>query len=169
MDALPQPTAETVRRLDWKAIAAMAENRVIGRGNRLPWHLPEDFRWVKECTAGKAIVMGRRTFESMGRPLPGRLNIVLSRSAREILGCTVLPSLAAVATAPPDREVWIFGGAEIYRQALPLVAELYLTVVAREVDGDAWFPPFEDLFTAPRLLRETPEFRILHYRNRLLG
>lgn len=147
----------------WKAIAAMSENRVIGNAGRIPWHLPEDFKWVKHCTLGQAIAMGRKTFESIGRPLPGRLNIVISRSVTAIPGCTVLPSLEALAQLPVDRTVWIFGGAEIYAQALDRVAELYLTVVKGHFDGDAFFPPFEDQFTLAEVIREEPRFRILKY------
>jgi dihydrofolate reductase len=94
----------------WKAIAAMSENRVIGNANKIPWHLPEDFKWVKACTQGQAIAMGRKTFESMGRPLPKRENIVISRTATEIPGCTVLPSLEALEQYETEADVWIFGG-----------------------------------------------------------
>lgn len=148
---------------NWKAIAAMAENRVIGNAGKIPWHLPEDFKWVKQCTQGQAIAMGRKTYESMGRPLPNRENIVISRSATEIPGCIVLPSLEALETFPTDREIWIFGGAEIYKQALDQIGELYLTVVKGTFEGDTFFPPFEDQFTLDSVIRETPEFKILKY------
>ncbi|MEX0330854.1 MAG: dihydrofolate reductase [Puniceicoccaceae bacterium] len=147
----------------WKAIAAMSENRVIGADNKIPWHLPEDFKWVKACTQGKAIAMGRKTFESMGRPLPNRENIVISRSVTEIPGCVVLPSLQALEAYETDREIWIFGGAQIYAAALERIGELYLTVVKGTYEGDAFFPPFEDQFGEPETIRETPEFRILKY------
>ncbi|MEX0324734.1 MAG: dihydrofolate reductase [Puniceicoccaceae bacterium] len=147
----------------WKAIAAMSENRVIGAANTIPWHLPEDFKWVKACTQGKAIAMGRKTFESMGRPLPNRENIVISRSVTEIPGCVVLPSLQALEAYETDREIWIFGGAQIYAAALERIDELYLTVVKGTFDGDAFFPPFEDQFGEPETIRETPDFSILKY------
>jgi dihydrofolate reductase len=147
----------------WKAIAAMSENRVIGLHNKLPWHIPEDFQWVKHCTRGQAIAMGRKTFESMGRPLPNRENIVISRTATEIPGCVVLPSLDALAAYATDREIWIFGGAQIYAAALPRVGELYLTVVKGQFEGDAFFPPFEDQFVLDSVIREEPAFRILKY------
>ena len=153
----------------WKAIAAMAENRVIGRSNTLPWHLPEDFQWVKACTRGKSIAMGRKTFESIGRPLPGRENIVISRSLQSIPGCLVLPSLQALLDDPAEREVWIFGGAEIYRQALPHVADLYLTVVYGQPEGDAWFPPFEDAFLLSSTVKRAEAFEIRHYTARTSG
>ena len=147
----------------WKAIAAMSENRVIGNANKIPWHLPEDFKWVKACTQGQAIAMGRLTFESMGRPLPNRENIVISRTTREIPGCTVLPSLDALEEHETDADIWIFGGAQIYAAAMDRVQELYLTVVKGTFEGDAFFPPFEDQFREPETIRETPEFRILKY------
>jgi dihydrofolate reductase len=147
----------------WKAIAAMSENRVIGNGNRIPWHLPEDFKWVKACTQGQAIAMGRLTFESMGRPLPNRENIVISRTASEIPGCTVLPSLEALEQHETDGDIWIFGGAQIYAAAMDRVQELFLTVVKGTYEGDAFFPPFEDAFAEPEVIRETPEFSILRY------
>ncbi len=141
----------------------MSENRVIGFRNKLPWHIPEDFQWVKQCTKGQAIAMGRKTFESMGRPLPGRENIVISRSATEIPGCTVLASLEELQTHHTDREIWIFGGAQIYEQALDRIGELYLTVVKGRFEGDAFFPPFEDQFELAEVIREEPAFRILKY------
>lgn len=150
----------------WKAIAAMAENRVIGDAGKIPWHLPEDFKWVKQCTRGQAIAMGRKTFESLGRPLPGRDNIVISRAQAAIDGCTVLPSLDALRDYTTDREIWIFGGAVIYRQALPRISDLYLTVVFGNFPGDTFFPAFEEYFTDPEVIREDPAFEIRHYRAR---
>ena len=151
----------------WKAIAAMARNRVIGHRGTIPWHLPEDFKWVKQCTLGQSIVMGRKTFESMGRPLPKRENIVISRSTAAIPGCVVLPSLEALEDHAAAGEIWIFGGAEIYRQALPRVHALYLTVVDQEPEGDTFFPPFEEQFELAETVRRTPEFEIRRYRPRL--
>jgi dihydrofolate reductase len=147
----------------WKAIAAMSENRVIGNAGQIPWHLPEDFKWVKACTKGQAIAMGRKTFECMGRPLPDRENIVISRSATSIPGCIVLPSLDALEAHQTPRQIWIFGGADIYAQALPRIAELYLTLVKGTFPGDAFFPPFEDQFVLAETIREEPEFKILKY------
>ncbi|MCC5833699.1 MAG: dihydrofolate reductase [Opitutales bacterium] len=161
-------SADKVRSLNWKAIAAMSENRVIGKDGQLPWHLPEDFKWVKTCTKGQAIAMGRKTFESMGRALPGRTNIVLSRRAFEHADCVHLASIDALEDYQSDREIWIFGGAEIYRQSLTRTADLYLTVVRGEFAGDAFFPEFEDWFDCVENVRDEPEFSILHYRNRLL-
>ncbi len=151
----------------FQAIAAMALNRVIGRGNQIPWHLPEDFKWFKQMTTGQVIVMGRRTFESIGKPLPNRETVVLSRSAFQHPGVRTVSGLEQIDLARESRHVFICGGAEVYRQALPRCSDLYLTLVKREItDGDAFFPPFEDQFELAEEILDRPEFRILHYRNR---
>ncbi|HEX5223311.1 MAG TPA: dihydrofolate reductase [Verrucomicrobiae bacterium] len=147
----------------FKAIAAMSLNRVIGNGNKIPWHLPEDFKWFKATTTGHIIVMGRKTFESIGKPLPNRETIVLSRSGFSFPGVTTIRSLDALPANTADRQVFICGGAQIYEQALPLCSEILLTLVKREVPGDAFFPPFEDQFQFSDTVRETPEFKILRY------
>jgi dihydrofolate reductase len=149
----------------WQAIAAMAENRVIGSGNRIPWHLPADFQWFKRTTLGGLLVMGRRTFESIGRPLPGRRTAVFSRSgwsAPGVLTIANLPELQALAATDPG-PVWICGGAEIYRWLLPECADLYLTCVQGTPAGDAFFPPFEAEFTEVGVVLESPGFRVRHY------
>jgi len=149
------------------AIAAMSLNRVIGNGNKIPWHLPEDFKWFKQVTMGQVLVMGRKTFESIGKPLPGRETIVLTRGAWSHLGVKTATSLDALPLATDDtRTVFIAGGAEIYRQALPMCGELLLTLVKREVAGDVFFPPFDEQFELAEKIRETPEFDILRYRQR---
>jgi dihydrofolate reductase len=148
------------------AIAAMSLNRVIGCGSRIPWHLPEDFRWFKQTTMGNIIVMGRRTFESIGRVLPGRTTVVLSRSGFQHPGVRTISNWKELALRSEARKVFICGGAEIYAQALPMCSDLYLTVVNREVAGDVFFPPFEDRFEWVSVLMAREEFRILHYRNR---
>ena len=152
--------------MTFTAIAAMSENRVIGRGSQIPWHLPEDFKWFKQTTLGHVLVMGRKTFESIGRPLPGRDTIVLTRSGFSHPGVTTAQTLEEVAAMVADREIFIAGGAEIYRLALPRCSDLYLTLVKRTVEGDVFFPPFEDQFELAAELRDTPEFKILHYRRR---
>lgn len=154
---------------DFHAIAAMAENRVIGRAGRMPWHLPEDFRFFKRTTLGHVLVMGRKTFESIGRPLPGRETIVLTRSAWSRPGINIAHSLDRLPLAPGDpRLVFICGGAEVYAQALPRCCSLYLTHVKRAVEGDAFFPLFEERFELVGPLLEHPDFTVLHYRNRAL-
>lgn len=126
-------------------IAAMARNRVIGLHNRLPWRLPADMRRFRELTTGHAIVMGRKTFDSLPRPLPNRTNIVVTRD-RDYRpdGATVVHSIEdAIACADADREIFVIGGEQIYRQTLPLADRLYLTLVDSDFDGDAWFPAYD--------------------------
>jgi dihydrofolate reductase len=188
----------------FKAIAAMSLNRVIGAGNKIPWHLPEDFKWFKKMTMGNVVVMGRKTFESLGRPLPNRKNMILTRhpqrlikSHPEIFGqyhewrggrylkrayqfhftklgekketeILIFNSLDKLDPAEFPNDIFICGGAQIYEQALPRCSDLYLTLVKREVEGDAVFPPFEDKFELVEEIRDEPEFKILHYRHRSL-
>ena len=150
----------------FKAIAAMSLNRVIGRGAEIPWHLPEDFKWFKETTMGGVLVMGRRTFESIGRPLPGRETVVLSRSGFAHDEVRTVESLDELDPGDETRPMFIVGGAQVYKQALPRCSDLLLTIVKREVDGDVFFPEFEDRFTERETHREEEEFRIVHYVNR---
>src|SRR6185436_860177 len=103
----------------FKAIAAMALNRVIGLGNKIPWHLPEDFKWFKQMTTGQVIIMGRKTFESIGKPLPNRITLILSRSSFHYPGVQTISDLSQVDLANEPRKVFICGGAEIYAHALP--------------------------------------------------
>jgi dihydrofolate reductase len=152
-----------------KAIAAMSLNRVIGRDGKIPWHLPDDFRWFRETTSGHAVLMGRRTFDSLGKPLPNRANLVLTRGAA-IPGAETIRELAGfdpAAWAP--REVFVIGGAEVYAQLLPRCADLYLSVVRREVEGDTFFPEFESAFAFAGILRQFPDFEVRHYRNTALA
>ena len=147
----------------------MSLNRVIGAGNRIPWHLPEDFKWFKKMTTGQVIVMGRRTFESIGKPLPNRATIVLTRSLEAIPGVRTVSDLSQIDRADPalaGREIFICGGAQLYQQALPLCSDLYLTLVQRVVEGDTLFPPFEDQFELAEEVLDSSGFKILHYRNR---
>jgi dihydrofolate reductase len=150
----------------FKAIAAMSENRVIGQGNKIPWHLPEDFKWFKKMTTGQVVVMGRKTFESIGRPLPNRETIILSRSQFHYPGVRTISDLSQIDLAKETREVFICGGAQVYEQALPLCSDLYLTRVKRAVEGDTFFPAFEERFEKVETILDCPEFSILQYRNR---
>jgi dihydrofolate reductase len=155
--------------MQFKAIAAMSLNRVIGAGNHIPWHLPEDFRWFKRMTTGQVIVMGRKTFESIGKPLPNRTTLVLTRSPVHIPGVRTISDLRQINPAEPSlagREVFICGGAQLYQLALPLCSDLYLTLVQRVVEGDTLFPPFEDRFELAEEVLSRPDFKILHYRAR---
>jgi len=165
------------------AIAAMSENRVIGNQGKIPWHLPEDFRWFKHKTMGGTLIMGRKTFESIGKPLPGRKTIVLTRGQMNIPDvqiCTDSQSLIKtlsnqMASQPefgmhtrfetdqssPEVVIpWVCGGAEIYQQFLPECRTLYLTRVKRVVEGDAFFPEFENNFSLEQVIHENENFRV---------
>lgn len=142
-----------------KAIAAMAENRVIGAAGDIPWRLPEDWRFFKQTTLGHAIVMGRKTYESLGKPLPGRKNIILSRTMSSLPGVTVVRNVEELKElAIPDEEIFVIGGAEIYRLLLPECDTLLITHVPLVVEGDTFFPSFEKEFEPQDILLETPEF-----------
>lgn len=126
-------------------IAAMAKNRVIGKGNAIPWHIPGEQQRFKGMTMGHTLIMGRKTFESIGRPLPGRNTIIISRNREyRAAGCPVAQSLtAAIALCTEAETIFIAGGGEIYQEALPLAEAIYLTVLDREVEGDILFPEFD--------------------------
>ena len=182
----------------------MSENRVIGRDNKIPWHLPEDFKWFRKKTMGNITVMGRKTFESLPGSLPNRKKLVLTRHPRQLIrdnpevfgqykewrggshmqkpyqfrftklsgeensDIWIFNSLDKIKPEDFSNEIFICGGAQVYAQALPLCSDLFLTLVKQTVEGDAFFPPFEDQFELAEVLHETPEFKILHYRNRNL-
>ncbi len=119
-------------------ILAASQNGVIGANNRLPWRLPADLAYFKRLTLGHSVVMGRKTYESIGKPLPGRANIIITRQANfQAAGCQIALSLdAALALCPPADEVFIIGGADIYRQALPRADKIYLTRIHADFTGD---------------------------------
>lgn len=124
------------------AIVAMAENRVIGRNNRLPWRLPADMRYFKKITMGKPILMGRKTYESIGRVLPGRLNIIMTRNTNfQVPEARVVHSLdAALQVVSEVEEAMVIGGAELYQALLLQIQRIYMTVVHAEIEGDQYFP-----------------------------
>ncbi|HIO96968.1 MAG TPA: type 3 dihydrofolate reductase [Leucothrix sp.] len=127
-------------------IAAMGKNRVIGFNNKMPWHLPADLQWFKKTTLGSPIIMGRKTYDSIGFPLPGRLNIILSRNKDlKIKGCSVVNSLDAalkLAREVDKDEVFITGGAHLYNKFLVDADRLYLTLIDETFDGDTFFPDY---------------------------
>ena len=127
-------------------IVAASANGVIGADGELPWHLPDDFRFFKQVTMGKPIVMGRRTWESIGRPLPGRQNIVITRQTGfEATGASVVDSPEAAVEAAGDQdEIMIIGGGEIYRRFLPMADRVYLTRVDATIEGDTFFPALDE-------------------------
>lgn len=145
--------AEVVSELDHPValIVAMAENQVIGHGNAMPWYLPEELKHFKRMTMGKPLIMGRKTFESIGRPLPGRLNIVVTRDQHFApAGVKVVYDLAQAlkvadgqALIDGAEEIMVIGGAQIYRQMLPHAQRLYQTLVHAQPVGDAWFPELD--------------------------
>jgi len=183
----------------------MSENRVIGNGNKIPWHLPEDFKWFKKMTAGHVVVMGRKTFESIGKPLPHRKTLILTRHPRHLINSRpdlfggyrewrggkhlqrpyqfrfskinggsgddifIFNSLDKLNPDDFPTDIFICGGAQIYEQALPRCSDLYLTRVKRAMEGDAFFPPFEESFSRVAVVTDTPEFTIEHYRHKSLG
>ena len=182
----------------------MSLNRVIGAGGKIPWHLPEDFKWFKKMTLGNIVVMGRKTFESLGRPLTSRKNMILTRHPQrlikthpEIFGqyhewrggrylkrayqfhftklekkqrteILIFNSLDRLNPSEFPNDIFICGGAQIYEQALPRCSDLYLTLVKHEMEGDTFFPLFEDKFVPVEEIRDRPDFKILHYRHKSL-
>lgn len=155
-------------------IAARARNNVIGVKGALPWHLPADFAWFKKTTLGKPVIMGRKTFESIGRPLPQRLNIVISRTTGGdetdmLCWTTSLEAALEIAKQQGSDEIMIIGGGELYRQAIPIADRLYLTEVALDVAGDAFFPDFDTTQWQRTLMEEhgeqdsKPAFAIYRY------
>lgn len=158
------------------SIAAMARNRVIGRDNQLPWHIPEDLKFFKDKTMGRAMIMGRKTFESLGKPLPKRTNIVLTRDTSfKPEGVFVFQKIEdALKFIEPkvgrDEEVFIIGGGEVYKQTMSLVQRLYLTMIDLEPQGDAFFPPvdFENEFkiTNKREVEGQPSYTFIEAERR---
>lgn len=128
------------------AIVAVAENNAIGKDNQLLWHLPNDLRFFKRTTTGHTIIMGRKTYESVGKPLPNRRNIIITRQAGyTVEGAEVVHSLAAaLESCAGEEEVFVVGGAEIYRQALSVVRRIYLTRVHVSLPGDSFFPELDE-------------------------
>lgn len=128
-------------------IAAMANNRVIGKDNQMPWHLPADLHFFKQSTLGKPVIMGRKTYESIGRTLPGRQNIIVTRNVDfEVDGATVVHSVErALEVADACEEIIIIGGSHLYEQMLDRVDRLYLTFIEADLEGDVFFPDFTQL------------------------
>lgn len=137
-------------------IAAMSANQVIGLNGAMPWHLPSDLAWFKKTTLNKSIVMGRKTFESIGKPLPQRRNLVLTRQLdRDIVGCDVFDSPEAILADTRDEdELMITGGAQLYQHFLPLADRLYLTLIDADLQGDTYFPDYT-VFEWQEVFRES--------------
>lgn len=142
-------------------IAACAKNRVIGKDGSIPWRIPEELRYFHDVTMGGAVIMGRKTYESIGRPLQGRLNIVISRSkVIEDENVITVPSAEEALKAAEGKEVFICGGQSVYEEMLPLAERLYITEIELEPEGDAFFPEFDegdyDLISEKRVGGEVP-------------
>ena len=157
-------------------IVAYAQNRVIGRDNTLPWKLPSDLAHFKRTTLGHPIIMGRKTWESLGRPLPGRRNIVISRDANyPAQGAQCVTSLAQAIAAVQDlEEAFVIGGAQIYQEALPLAQQVIATEVLAPVEGDAFFAPLDktqwiETSRQPHPAENGLRFDIVHYRRKDCG
>ena len=137
---------EAEKNIKLSMIAAMGRNRVIGKDNDMPWHLPADLQHFKKTTLGSPIIMGRKTYDSIGRPLPGRLNIILSRNTELVIeGCSVVNSLEdaiGLAEKTNASEIFITGGAHLYNKFLENADRLYLTLIDEEYDGDTYFPDY---------------------------
>ena len=141
-------------------ICAMDKNRLIGKNNQLPWHLPADLAFFKQSTLGKPVVMGRNTFESIGKPLPGRQNIVVTSNPEwQASGCDVATSIdGAIELAMSADEIMLIGGASLYEQTIDIVDKLYLTLIDFEFEGDTWFPEYRpDQWAIESIVENTPD------------
>jgi dihydrofolate reductase len=149
-----------------KAMVAMTPQRIIGKGNDLPWHLPEDLQVFKRTTSGHPIVMGRKTFESIGRPLPKRQNIVITRDPNwSADGVDVIHSPEELSTLDLQHpELFIIGGSEIYQLFLPQIQELYVSAVFQDYEGDTKFPEFEHYFQGYEVLETFTDFELRVYK-----
>ena len=147
------------------AIAAMSRNRAIGVDGRIPWHISEDLKFFKRTTLGHIIVMGRKTYDSIGKPLPSRENWVVSREA-DIAGVRVLRSFDAITEPTDGRQLYIIGGAQLYAALLPRCTELLLTRINSEVEGDTFFPEFENSFDAGEILESSESYEIRRHRRK---
>lgn len=145
----------------------MDENRAIGIRQSIPWRLSEDMKLFKRLTMGHPILMGRKTWESLGRPLPGRQNIVLTRDAEYVAeGATVIHSVEELSSIElMDREVMVIGGAQIYSLLLPQMHQLYVSEVQGTHEADTWFPAFEHFFTNKKVIEQFEGFRLCIYSN----
>jgi len=122
-------------------VVAISENHVIGKDNQLLWYMPADLKHFKDITSGHTVIMGRKTYESVGKPLPRRRNIIITRQTITIEGCEVVNSIeTALSLCKDEAEVFIVGGAEIYKQAMSLTDRIYLTIIHKEFEGDSFFP-----------------------------
>jgi dihydrofolate reductase len=146
------------------AIVAMSANRVIGREGKLPWHYPDDLKFFKRTTLGHPILMGRATFDSIGRPLPGRQNIVLSRTMAPREGVNVIRDVSELPQVCGEAEtIFVIGGARVFEELLPQCDGLYLTYITKDYEGDVLLPPFEHLFSLKEIREKTEDLEFRYY------
>lgn len=149
-------------KINMQAIVAIANQRIIGYQGKIPWHLPEDFKWFKQTTMGGSLIMGRKTFESIGKALPGRTTIILTRNTLRLHDPNIKQyhSVEELLEKEKDNQsLWVCGGEEVYKQLLPYCTSLYITSVKQPVAaGDTYFPDFESNFAKGEVLLETPDF-----------
>jgi dihydrofolate reductase len=147
------------------AIAAMAKNRIIGKEGGIPWHIPDEMRWFRKTTTGHAVLMGRKTFESLGKPLPNRINIVATRGSGFPDTVTIrdIESFDPALYVAPHQKVYVIGGAEIYAEFLPRCSELLLTHLNEDAEGDTVFPEFEKYFEKGEVIATHEKFVIVRY------
>lgn len=146
-------------------IAAVADNNVIGNNGKLPWHIPDDFKLFKDNTSGNTVVMGRRTFESIGRPLPNRNNIVVSSTLGEQEGITVCKTLdeALEKARKFEKKIFIIGGARMYKEAMPIADKLYISHVSGKYEGDTFFPDIDLDKWRPARIEGHKDFKFVEY------
>ncbi|MFO7559898.1 MAG: dihydrofolate reductase [Desulfobacterales bacterium] len=149
-------------------IAAMAANRVIGRANKIPWKIPGEQKLFRKITEGHTIIMGRKTYESIGRPLPFRLNIIITRKKDYIIpDCLTFSDLFSALAEFNGREVFIIGGEQIYKQALPIAEDIYLTIIQKKIAGDVFFPEFsksEFIIVEEQAMSTSPPYTFIHFK-----
>lgn len=148
------------------AVVAMTPSRIIGKGNDLPWHLPEDLKQFKRLTTGNAILMGRKTWDSIGRPLPKRRSIVITRQPLGLEGVDVIHTPADLLRLNIDTKIYLIGGAQIYELMLPYCRGIFLTQLKKEYEGDVRFPEFKDRFSPGEVEFENDDFEVRYWRNR---
>lgn len=151
--------------MDLIAIAAIAKNNIIGNNNTIPWHVPEDFKFFKETTMGHVLLMGRKTFESIGKILPGRITVVLTRSIDEPIkkvndNLYYIKDIESAKEIAQGKKIFLAGGGKLYKKFLPLCKALYLTIIDIEPEGDTYFPEYKYLFTKEEVLKEGKNFVI---------
>lgn len=157
---------ELLKNCDLRAIAAVSQNGIIGKNNKIPWHIPEELKFFRDTTSGTSVLMGRKTFQSIGKLLPNRQNIILSRSGFAVEGALVTHSVEEILNIKGT--IWICGGASVYKLLLPVCRELYLSTILKPYDGDTFFPNYQSIFSPVEIIFKHPEFRVTKLINKKL-